>query len=1285
MKKRMTLLLVFAAMLLTFTMQAQNVRQVSKKPVLSVAQALGKSVQMKGVKKKLTAQELQAAKSKGAKQALVDKKGRKPLVKNAPRRAALTPTPVNTPFEADFLTTETVMDDFIIINNNEDLSDNEPCTWKWSIGNGAYYVYNEDGETAADDYLVLPIMLEGGKVYDVTVNAATWNYPEEFEVVAGTECAAEALTTVIIDKTMPENDPADYTGTFTPTADGVYYVAIHVTSEADMYMLSVYRFSIDVAPSPDAPAAVSGLTVTQVPAELQTIVKFNAPTTTIGGDDLTGDISVEVLRNGESLITLTGVAPGSEQIYVSDVPEEGVYVYQLIPYNAAGKGRKSHAQSVRVIMPQDIPYFVSFADDEDALDNFLVIDNNNDGSTWTPNYDMNAGMIVAYRYDWDNDADDYLVSQPLRLQAGKNYEVTVRAAASNEETPERFEVVAGTSATTDDLIIPIIAPTDVASSDFVDFSGSFTAEKDGIYYVAIHAISDADCFYLNVSHLSVELGAEPTAPAAPTLTAEAGAEGALTATIQVTAPTQCVNGDALTAITKIELYRDNNLIDQQNQVTPGAVLTFIDDDVEALGLHHYYAVAYNESGNGEKSEKLAVYIGLDQPGAPLFFDAVDRGTAIDFSWEAVTKGMHDGYVNPDNITYDVWTLYVSSFYVFFEDKLASVTGQTAVTADYNTDEGDEQDYTYFAIRTTNEATDNEDNAAWNFTSLLTGKPYDTPLHEGFSEGELHYFWESNGMVMITNYAADNDRAALALLTETPGNILFVSGKLNLNDTNNPLLLFSALSPNISQLHVLGDVDGNNDWKLLQTFDLQEEDYQHYQVSLASLKNHQRYARIAFLADYKNVAVTDDDGYLEEYGDYIFLDDVRIGDFFDHDLSAYIFALETVVAGNQVPIGVFVENVGLQEASNFTLTIKAGEEVLLQETAAQTLSSFDYWTKAIMMPTTVFDEAGDVTITATIDYAADQNRANNVSENVFTIVEPDAVAPESLVAEQTAAGVELTWTAPATEAKEYTEDFESGSGLFTQIDANGDGYEWVFMVGEDLNSHSGTCAMQSYSWVPDEVGAVTPDNWLVTPMAILDGTFSFWASAQDGDWTDEHFAVYVSTKGNTSVDDFEMVSEEFVATGYPMEYTVDLSSYAGQTGYIAIRHYNCYDNFALVVDDITFIKAPDVPVRYNIYVDRELVATVDSDVTTYTVDMPSEPGEHSFAVSAVYQKDKQSRPATATITVTTDIRQIATDGQPVDIYSVDGRLLRRQATSLEGLKGVYIVRQAAGSGKAVMVR
>ena len=637
--------------------------------------------------------------------------------------------------------------------------------------------------------------------------------------------------------------------------------------------------------------------------------------------------------------------------------------------------------------------------------------------------------------------------------------------------------------------------------------------------------------------------------------------------------------------------------------------------------------------------------------------------------------MNGGYVNPDDVTYNVWDIDVSAFFVFFNDMITSVKGQTSTSFDYNVDEGDQQDYKYFAVRPVNDSTTDEDKADWNAAGVFVGKPYDAVV-EGFADEELHYFWESDASVAVTNYASDEDGVALALLADTPGQKAFVSGKLNIKDAAQPMLIFDALNAsNISTLYVLGSADQGT-WNLLQTVTLSSEDYQTYQIPLSSLKNHERYAQIAFVANYTNAASE------EDYGDYFFLDNIRIGDFFDNDLAVSAAAsAATLAAGKTMVLDVIVENTGLLAASNYTVKVLAGETELLNETISDELAPFAKKYFQTKLSTTVFDEAGDVTVTVSVEYAADQNTDNNSISGIFTIEEPTVAAPENLTAEiEDDANVCLAWSAPEVKPENFTEDFENGPGEFTQIDANNDGFGWVYMYDDELKSNSGYGGLQSYSWIPNGGGAVHVDDWLVTPLAILDGTFSFWAAAQDGEWTDEHFAVYVSTTGNQSVDDFTQVSEEFVASGWPQEYTVDLSSYAGQEGYIAIRHYNSYDQFAMVVDDISFTKAPSQPVKYNIYVDQELIATVESEVTTYTVaaDQLGE-GAHDFAVTAVYADGRESRPAVVSFDVITGIQQLE-ESQPVDVYTVDGKLIRRKAKTLDDLKGVYII-----NGRGVIIK
>jgi len=161
--------------------------------------------------------------------------------------------------------------------------------------------------------------------------------------------------------------------------------------------------------------------------------------------------------------------------------------------------------------------------------------------------------------------------------------------------------------------------------------------------------------------------------------------------------------------------------------------------------------------------------------------------------------------------------------------------------------------------------------------------------------------------------------------------------------------------------------------------------------------------------------------------------------------------------------------------------------------------------------------------------------------------------------------------------------------WTTIDADGDGYNWVltnqmaaYGYSSNNDGHYGTVGMTSGSY-HGSVGPLTPDNYLVTPKVNLvqGSTFSFWACAQDADFPAEHFGVYVSdngTSGWTLVQEWTMTAKGASGNkgngrdgntrdiGNWYQYTVDLSAYSGEK-YIAIRHFNCSDEFFLEVDDI----------------------------------------------------------------------------------------------------------------------
>lgn len=189
---------------------------------------------------------------------------------------------------------------------------------------------------------------------------------------------------------------------------------------------------------------------------------------------------------------------------------------------------------------------------------------------------------------------------------------------------------------------------------------------------------------------------------------------------------------------------------------------------------------------------------------------------------------------------------------------------------------------------------------------------------------------------------------------------------------------------------------------------------------------------------------------------------------------------------------------------------------------------------------------------------------------------------------TATTVTMTWTESegATEwdlrykasgANQYTGleyGFENGMGDWTAIDADGDGHTWgpasVLMGG--YNGHSGIDMMCSQSYIIN-VGALYPDNYLVSPLIQLGGSISFWACGQDNTNYAEHFGVAVSTSGNTNASNFTTIQEWTIGSTLWHQYTVDLSDYSGM-GYVAIRHFNCSGLSYLNVDDVVISEQPE---------------------------------------------------------------------------------------------------------------
>lgn len=224
--------------------------------------------------------------------------------------------------------------------------------------------------------------------------------------------------------------------------------------------------------------------------------------------------------------------------------------------------------------------------------------------------------------------------------------------------------------------------------------------------------------------------------------------------------------------------------------------------------------------------------------------------------------------------------------------------------------------------------------------------------------------------------------------------------------------------------------------------------------------------------------------------------------------------------------------------------------------------------------------------------------------------------------------------------EFYYDFENGTlNGWTTIDADGDGYNW---------SNSATCTYLSIPAYNGSIGCaisesytnqtntpLTPDNYLVRSEKVNIGSNSrlgFYVSALDASYPAEHYGVAISTESNTDPNDFTVIWEETLIaksnTNAPRGTNdqgewyykeIDLSAYSGQQVYIAIRHWDVYDQFVITIDNVSLFNSRNTESidSYTVLLDGIYIDNVENTYYQHEVTNLVEGEEYTTSVAAIY--------------------------------------------------------------------
>lgn len=1042
--------------------------------------------------------------------------------------------------------------------------------------------------------------------------------------------------------------------------------------------------------------------VVDMEANLYKMDKTNGNTTLVGNTGfLTKYLGGCVIdpTSGKMYRTLSNDAPEISGLVEVDLTTGAGTLLCEFPNEEAVSGLYISGEGVADDPNAVTPPYKNTFDTEASIEGFTIINANNDSESWfwtSSSFLGQTNGFMRMSYNSSLKMDDWLISVPVRMKGGETYEVSIDAWTNSFD--ERVELCYGSEPTVEGMANHIV--TKNLGEDEVQLKpaivqGSITPEKSGLYYIGIHGISDADMMYLSVDNLCVTAPLSSRVPAqVSNLTAVAATGGVKSVAVSFEAPSTDVNGNAITELTKIEVFRNDSetVLKTYDEVAVGQTFSFTDTPANS-GTYTYTVYAYNSYGRGAVAS-AEVFCGIALPediaAVQITEDAVP-GT-VTLSWTPVTKDRNGVELSASDVTYSI---YGPDDYGYYSDLIQSGISGTEYSFKA-VDAGDQQFVQYGVCA----VTESGEGLGTFCDMIAAGTPYDA-ISESFGDGKVTngYIWGINSSdyaewSLFTDAAdisaQDDDNGFIGLIgqyIDERGDLY--TGKVDLKKIANPGLTFYNYNMSAEDTNIIGVSirTVNGEWVSLM------------EKASNDISSAEGWAKVTVnLADYSNDVVQIKlTGVVAAYK-YILFDRIKVGSLVANDLmAAAINAPASVKAGSAYDVAVTVANEGTAEATGWSLELYA--DGTLAETVSGAALASGERSQVVFRSIMHALATEPVTYKAKVVFAADANTADNETPEIEVApVVSKLPAVGDLKGESTSEGFKLTWSAPDLDnasAEAVTESFEDGSPFgwafegwkFVDNDASPvGGFQdlpvpgiitgestvafFVFDASNDafnetFAAHTGDKYLAALYRNDDEA----TDDWAISPELSGEAqTVSFYAKSYSSRYP-EKIEVYYST-GSLDTKDFIKVINATTVAGDWTLFSAELP--AGATRF-AIR--SCATgSFMLMVDDVTYTPAGQLQgveiEGYNVYRNGELL-TAEPVAATEFVDADAPEGANTYVVTVVYNRE-ESR---ASNEVTLDFSGLSKIAAGMRVYAVKG------AVVIDGAYG-YHATIVAASGRAM---
>ena len=418
------------------------------------------------------------------------------------------------PFYTAEFSTQEEFDKWLVVDANEDGK-----TWSFDAsgddGKKTFYTYH--GTNQANDWLISPAITpqEDGKIL-VRFHYRGSYYGEAMKVYYGKEQSAAAMTTELGD--YPDLVDNNY-GSFV-IIDGKKGESFHIgflaNSQPDKWRLYVQDITcetvgdnlvdlkLDEIVSPVTGKGLGEETVTLKIANCgESDVESFTVTVTADDEERISETVNQAIAKGETAeVTLTTKLDLSKPRHLYNVVATVTHPDDIEPAN------NSASASIRHKAPATVPYATGF-EPTDYNDDHAKFDLNEDSGNWGIEvgslwFNMaRTGLGYAgYNYDKNNAGDDWLILEPINVEAG--YHVLKFWYAADDSHPEKLGVYWGNEQKPEAMTNKIVEYAPFLSDGYEESINILYFDKPQTVYIGFYAFSDADQNWLTIDDVTLE-------------------------------------------------------------------------------------------------------------------------------------------------------------------------------------------------------------------------------------------------------------------------------------------------------------------------------------------------------------------------------------------------------------------------------------------------------------------------------------------------------------------------------------------------------------------------------------------------------------------------------------------------------------------------------------------------------------------------------------------------------------------------------------------------------------